>query len=106
MPVATVVGGTLKLLTIPPSATGSDATLNDMIIWPSAMAIIGTHDACCSVCSCEIGMACTDIVLLRISLDLSCTQISDRKQRITSNAPPHGSAFETNKSIPKRWERN
>src|SRR5437588_8770353 len=45
MPVATVVGGTAKLLTIPPSATGSEATLKDMIIWPSAIAIIGTHDA-------------------------------------------------------------
>jgi hypothetical protein len=26
-------------------ATGKEATLNDMIIWPSAMAIIGTQDA-------------------------------------------------------------
>lgn len=45
MPVATVVGGTPKLATIPPIATGSEATLNDMIIWPSAIAIMGTHDA-------------------------------------------------------------
>ena len=30
MPVATVVGGTLKLSTMPPMATGSDATLNDI----------------------------------------------------------------------------
>jgi hypothetical protein len=29
---------------MPPSATGSDATLKDMIIWPSAIAIIGTQD--------------------------------------------------------------
>ena len=48
MPVATVVGGTPKLFTMPPSATGSDATLKDMIIWPSAIAIIGTQDACAS----------------------------------------------------------
>ena len=45
IPVAMVVGGTLKLFTMPPSATGSDATLKDMIIWPSAMAIIGTQDS-------------------------------------------------------------
>ena len=31
MPVPTVVGGTLKLLTMPPIETGSAATLNDMI---------------------------------------------------------------------------
>jgi hypothetical protein len=42
--VATVVGGTLKLFTIPPSATGREATLNDMIDCPKAMAIMGTHD--------------------------------------------------------------
>ena len=45
MPVATVVGGTLKLLTIPLSATGRDATLNDINAWPSAMAIIGSQDS-------------------------------------------------------------
>jgi hypothetical protein len=49
MPVATVVGGTLKLCTIPPIATGSEATLKDMIIWPSAIAIIGTQESCASV---------------------------------------------------------
>src|SRR5262245_62136753 len=48
IPVATVVGGTLKLSTMPPSATGNDATLKDMIAWPSAMAIIGTQDCCAS----------------------------------------------------------
>ena len=46
MPVATVVGGTPKLFTMPLIATGKDATLKDMIIWPSAMAIIGTQDSC------------------------------------------------------------
>src|SRR5262249_61733916 len=44
IPVAPVVGGTLKLSTMPPSATGNEATLKDMIAWPSAMAIIGTQD--------------------------------------------------------------
>ena len=47
IPVATVVGGTPKLSTMPPSATGREATLKDMIAWPSAMAIIGTHDCAC-----------------------------------------------------------
>ena len=41
----TVVGGTLKLWTMPPIETGSAATLNDMITWPSAIAIIGIHDS-------------------------------------------------------------
>lgn len=45
MPVATVVGGTPKLSTMPLRATGSDATLNDMIAWPKAIAIMGTHDS-------------------------------------------------------------
>jgi hypothetical protein len=44
-----MVGGTTKLFTISPSAKGSEATLKDMIIWPSAMAIIGTHDSLVSV---------------------------------------------------------
>src|SRR4051794_7690410 len=63
MPVAIVVGATLKLITMPPSATGKDATLNDISTWPSAMAIIGTQDACCSECACEMGMAWTDMAL-------------------------------------------
>jgi hypothetical protein len=45
IPVPTVVGGTLKLCTMPPIETGSAATLNDMIAWPSAIAIIGVHDS-------------------------------------------------------------
>jgi hypothetical protein len=45
MPVATVVGGTPKLFTMPLNATGKDATLKDIIIWPSPMAIIGTQDS-------------------------------------------------------------
>src|SRR5262245_22748399 len=61
MPVAIVVGGTPKLFTIPPSATGSEATLNDMIICPSAIAIIGTQDAFSSDWSAETGIACTDM---------------------------------------------
>ena len=45
MPVPTVVGGTLKLWTMPPIETGSAATLNDITAWPSAIAIIGIHDS-------------------------------------------------------------
>ena len=45
IPVPTVVGGTPKLWTMPPIATGKEATLNDMIAWPSAIAIIGTQDS-------------------------------------------------------------
>jgi hypothetical protein len=45
MPVATVVGGTPTLFTIPPNTTSKEVTLKDMIIRPSAMAIIGTHDS-------------------------------------------------------------
>ncbi len=49
IPVATVVGGTLKLFTMPLSATGSEATLKDMIDWPRAITIIGTQDSRCPV---------------------------------------------------------
>ena len=45
IPVPIVVGGTPKLRTIPPIETGREATLNDMIAWPSAIAIIGTQDS-------------------------------------------------------------
>ena len=57
MPVATVVGGTLKLWTIPPIATGKEATLNDISAWPSAIAIIGTQDSACSTPATEFGTA-------------------------------------------------
>jgi hypothetical protein len=49
IPVATVVGGTLKLFTMPLSATGSEATLKDISAWPRAIAIIGTQDSRCPV---------------------------------------------------------
>jgi hypothetical protein len=49
IPVATVVGGTLKLLTMPLSATGSEATLKDISAWPKAIAIIGAQDPRISV---------------------------------------------------------
>src|SRR5262245_26412206 len=49
MAVPTVVGGVLKLLTMPPIETGSAATLKDISICPMAMTIIGSHDACTSV---------------------------------------------------------
>ena len=50
--------------TIPPIATGREATLNDMIIWPSAMAIIGTQDSCASfaVHRCEIVLRCHGVL--------------------------------------------
>src|SRR5262245_40610448 len=41
--VPTVVGGALKLLTIPPMDTGMAETLNDMSAWPMAMTIMGSH---------------------------------------------------------------
>src|SRR6185369_14441635 len=67
MPVATVVGGTAKLLTIPPSATGSEATLKDMIIWPSAIAIIGTHDSRASSRIAPIDIECVAMVSSRVT---------------------------------------
>src|SRR4051812_30383018 len=67
MPVATVVGGTAKLLTIPPSATGSEATLKDMIIWPSAIAIIGTHDARACSRIAPIDIECVAMVSSRVA---------------------------------------
>ena len=45
IPVATVVGGTSKLCTMPLKATGSEATLNDISAWPSAIAISGSQDS-------------------------------------------------------------
>src|SRR5262249_5264043 len=44
--VPTVVGGVLKLSTMPRMETGRADTLNDISIWPKAMTIIGTHDSC------------------------------------------------------------
>src|SRR5271169_1383409 len=61
MPVATVVGGTPKLFTMPLMATGKDATLKDMIIWPSAMAIIGTQDSCGTSAVAVLGAAWADM---------------------------------------------
>jgi hypothetical protein len=43
--VPTVVGGVLKLSTIPPIDTGSADTLKEISAWPMAMAIIGTHES-------------------------------------------------------------
>ena len=43
--VPTVVGGVLKLSTIPPMDTGMAETLKDISIWPMAMTIIGTHES-------------------------------------------------------------
>jgi hypothetical protein len=46
VPAATVVSGTPMLFTMQLSATGKDATLQEMIIWRSATAIIGIQDSC------------------------------------------------------------
>jgi hypothetical protein len=43
--VPTVVGGVLKLSTIPPMDTGMAETLKDINIWPMAITIIGTHES-------------------------------------------------------------
>src|SRR5262245_29773705 len=43
--VPTVVGGVLKLSTMPPIDTGMAATLKDISIWPMAMTIMGTHES-------------------------------------------------------------
>ncbi|WP_256973388.1 hypothetical protein [Rhodococcus sp. NCIMB 12038] len=51
--VLTVVGGTPKSSTMPPSETGSAATLKDMSTCARASPIIGRHDAfTCSLGSC------------------------------------------------------
>jgi hypothetical protein len=44
MAVPTVVGGVLKLATIPPMETGRAATLKDINAWPMAITIIGSQD--------------------------------------------------------------
>src|SRR5215470_10097234 len=68
IPVATVVGATLKLSTIPPRATGREATLKDMIAWPSAMAIIGTQDSCARASVPVLEMAWTDMTSLPVRI--------------------------------------
>jgi hypothetical protein len=71
IPVPTVVGGTPKLRTMPPIATGKEATLNDMIAWPSAIAIIGTQDSRTSVgAAAVVGIAC--VAMTSSSPDLAC----------------------------------
>ena len=66
--VPTVVGGVLKLATIPPMDTGRAATLKDMSAWPMAMTIIGSHDACTSGPGRVVEPVCAVIggVLLRL----------------------------------------
>ena len=66
MPVATVVGGTPKLSTMPLKATGNEATLNDMIICPSAMVTIGSQDSRVSVAA----ASCDDIVIKFPKVDI------------------------------------
>jgi len=64
MPVATVVGGTPKLFTMPLSATGNEATLKDISTWPSAMAIIGTQDSCGAAAAPVLDADCVVICFL------------------------------------------
>jgi hypothetical protein len=89
-----VVGGA-EAVHHPPSATGREATLNDMIIWPSAMAIIGTQDACGSDRALGTGMDCTDMASSGYEW-----AAAGRKRGIQS------AGCETNRSIPNLWERN
>src|SRR5215475_6878362 len=94
MPVATVVGGTEKAFTIPDSATGNEATLKDMIIWPRAMAIIGTQDSRASD---------------RSFRDRVSVMVNSRMKRYGGG---HGadvvysSGLDANKSMPSSCERN
>src|SRR5262249_32238680 len=46
--VPTVVGGVLKLCTMPLIETGMAATLNDINIWPIAITIIGSQESSCT----------------------------------------------------------
>src|SRR5262249_33460656 len=48
MAVPTVVGGVSKLATMPLIDTGKADTLKDISIWPMAMTIMGTQEACTS----------------------------------------------------------
>ena len=100
MPVPTVVGGTPKVWTMPPIETGREATLNDMIAWPSAIAIIGTQDSLGSAR--ELAGAAATVVMGRRSQD----QNPWRQQGGATAAPFHSKGFETNMSNPRLWDRN
>src|SRR4029079_1230047 len=80
MPVAIVVGGTPKLFTMPPSATGRDDTLDDMIAWPSAMAIMGIQDA--------FSPACTWLTVVVPVIDIL---VIDRPEGMQRNGGAHSS---------------
>src|SRR6516162_8385190 len=99
IPVATVVGGTPKLCTIPDSATGKDATLKDMIICPSAIAIIGTQDSRVAGDALVITVDCVVIACLPNRIVIGPSR---RKRRLADQA----SGFETNRSMPSRCDRN
>src|SRR5215813_12307368 len=95
MPVAIVVGGTEKASTIPLSATGNEATLKDMIIWPSAIAIIGTHDS----------RASDDRSFReRVSVMANSRMIRYGGGRCADAV--HSSGFDANRSIPSCCDRN
>src|SRR5262249_26402883 len=61
--VPTVVGGVLKLSTIPPIDTGMAATLKDINIWPIAMTIMGTHEARTSASGVVVGTVSVAMVV-------------------------------------------
>ena len=56
--VPTVVGGVLKLSTMPPIETGRAATLKDISVWPMAMTIIGSQDSWVSSASWVVALIC------------------------------------------------
>src|SRR5262245_27840358 len=59
--VPTVVGGVLKLATIPPMETGMADTLNDISACPMAMTIIGSHEVRTSTSACVGKPGCVAI---------------------------------------------
>src|SRR5262245_14932051 len=62
--VPTVVGGVLKLLTIPLMDTGKADTLKDISICAIAMTIMGSHDACTSGSAVVAGATVRALIVL------------------------------------------
>ena len=61
MAVPTVVGGVLKLASIPPTETGRAATLKDIGAGPMAMTIIGSHEL--RVSAAEVGLVTVAVLI-------------------------------------------
>src|SRR5262249_3540990 len=95
IPVATVVGGTPKLFTIPLIATGNEATLKDMIIWPSAIAIIGAQ---------EVRSAAIGLVLTVDCMAIVSSRRSYQEQAFVLVFQLSG--WGPKRSIPRRCDRN